>query len=638
MNSIPFSRLLGSLVGLALFSLGTPLVSAQSGAVAYTFSSFAGGASGSRGSADGEGAAARFSGPGGMAIDGGGNLFVADSSNHTIRKITPAGNTTTVAGLAGQNGTSDGLGSTARFDRPSGVAVDGAGNLYVADQNNNAIRKVSPTGAVTTLAGLAAPGPPQSVDGTGSAARIGYPNGIAVDGAGTVYVTSEQTIRRITPAGVVTTLAGLFQRGGSLDGAGSAARFENPYGIAVDRAGTTFVTSSQTIRKVTPAGVVTTFAGNGQANGETVDGTGSAARLFSVRAMTIDASGNIYVTNGNAIRKITPAGVVTTIAGGENGGNVDGVGSAVRFDSPSGIVVDAAGIVYVADTFNHRIRKGIPAPVGTSSDPGRLINLSVLTGISSVGEDFTMGYVVGGTGTSGVKPLVIRAAGPSLGALGVSSTLDDPKLELFAGSSKTGENDNWGGSSQLTAALAAVGAFAYTGPNSKDAAITASITTSDNSVKVSAAGSGTGQVIAEIYDATPGTAFTATSPRLINVSVRKDIGSGLTMGFVVGGSTPAKVLVRGVGPSLGAFGVSGTVADPQLTLYNSSSAKIGENNDWAGSAELTTAFASAGAFALPATSKDAALLVTLPPGNYTAQVTGVNGTTGVALVEVYEAP
>ncbi len=269
--------------------------------------------------------------------------------------------------------------------------------------------------------------------------------------------------------------------------------------------------------------------------------------------------------------------------------------------------------------------------------PGRLINLSVLTDIVSAGDDFTLGYVVGGTNTSGAKPLVIRAAGPSLGALGVLGTLDDPRLELFAGSTLTGGNDNWGGSAPLTSALAAVGAFAYTGPLSKDAATTANITTRDNSVKVFAVGSGRGRVIAEIYDATSLASFTTSTPRLINVSVRKHLGSVLTMGFVVGGSASAKVLVRGIGPTLGAFGVPGTVDDPQLTLFNSS-VKIGENNDWGGTAPLTAAFASVGAFALPATSKDAALLVTLAPGNYTAQVTGFNGTTGVALVEVYEVP
>jgi hypothetical protein len=299
---------------------------------------------------------------------------------------------------------------------------------------------------------------------------------------------------------------------------------------------------------------------------------------------------------------------------------------------------DAGSYIVVVTNSADSVTSNVAILSVTGPNPGRLINLSVLTDIATAGDDFTLGYVVGGTGTSGAKPLVIRAAGPSLGAFGVPGTLDDPKFELFAGSTKTSENDNWGGSTSLSASLSAVGAFAYTGPASKDAATTASITTRDNSVRVSAVGSGTGKVIAEIYDATPAASFTTATPRLINVSVRKNLGSGLTMGFVVGGATPAKVLVRGIGPTLGAFGVPGTVVDPQLTLFNSSSAKIGENNDWAGTPELTAGFASVGAFALPATSKDAALLVTLAPGNYTAQVTGVNGTTGVALVEVYEVP
>ena len=278
-------------------------------------------------------------------------------------------------------------------------------------------------------------------------------------------------------------------------------------------------------------------------------------------------------------------------------------------------------------------------PPGAAANPGRLINLSVLTGISAPGDSFTLGYVVGGPGTGGSKPLVIRAAGPSLGALGVPGTLDDPKLETFAGATSTGVNDNWGGSTALTNALAAVGAFAYTGPTSKDAAVAANITTRDNSVAVSGVGSGTGAVIAEIYDATSSAAFTTSTPRLLNVSVRKHLGTSLTAGFVVGGATPARILIRAVGPGLAAFGVPDTVVDPQLTLFNGSSVKIAENNDWAGTPDLTAAFNAVGAFALPApTSKDAALVLTLQPGSYSVQVSGVNDTTGVALVEVYEVP
>ena len=160
-------------------------------------------------------------------------------------------------------------------------------------------------------------------------------------------------------------------------------------------------------------------------------------------------------------------------------------------------------------------------------------------------------------------------------------------------------------------------------------------------MKVSPVGNLSGAVIAEIYDATPTANFTATTPRLVNVSVLKSIGTSLTAGFVVGGGTgPRTVLIRAIGPTLGTlFGLPGTVADPQLALFNSASAKIGENDNWGGTAALTAVFTSVGAFQLPnATSRDAALLVTLEPGNYTVQVSGVGGTTGTALVEIYEVP
>lgn len=267
----------------------------------------------------------------------------------------------------------------------------------------------------------------------------------------------------------------------------------------------------------------------------------------------------------------------------------------------------------------------------------RLANLSILTSIAA-GESFTMGYVAGGAGTIGAKPLVIRAVGPSLSQLGVANPLDDPKLELFAGATKTLENDNWAGDQPLAAAMASVGAFAFTGPTSRDAAIATDITSADNSVRVSAAGSGSGTVIAELYDATPSASFTAQSRRLVNVSVMKNIGTGLTAGFVIGGSSQRTVLVRAIGPSLGAapFNVPGVVADPQLALF-AGQARIAENNDWGGALALRAAFTQVGAFGLGAGSKDAALIATLPPGNYSVQATGVGGS-GVALVEVYELP
>ena len=281
---------------------------------------------------------------------------------------------------------------------------------------------------------------------------------------------------------------------------------------------------------------------------------------------------------------------------------------------------------------------GAPPPAGSTA---RLVNLSILTSLDAGGDTFTMGYVVGGAGTSGSKPILIRAAGPTLGAapFNLSGTLGDPKIELFAGATKTSENDNWGGSPSLSATFASVGAFAYVSGTSLDAAALATIGAGDNSVRVAATGTGTGTVIAELYDSTPFANLTATSPRLVNVSVLKHLGAGLTAGFVIDGTGSKRVLIRAVGPTIGGapFNVGGVVADPQLTLFSGQSS-IGSNDNWGGTAALTAAFTQVGAFALPATSRDAAVLVTLQTGAYTVQVNGVGGTTGVAIVEVYEVP
>lgn len=282
----------------------------------------------------------------------------------------------------------------------------------------------------------------------------------------------------------------------------------------------------------------------------------------------------------------------------------------------------------------------VTVAAAASANPGRLINLSVFTGLTTAREAFSLGYVVNGANDANKKPLVIRAVGPSLSVFGVANTLADPKLELFAGSTKTTENDDWGGAQTIADAMVAVGAFAFTGPASKDAALATSVASRDNSVQVSAGASapnGTGAVIAEVYDAS--TSFNAaTTAKLINVSVRKDVGELLTMGFVISGDTGKTVLVRAIGPTLTVFGVGGAMADPKLELFDGGGKSIATNDNWGGSATLATAFTDTGAFGLGATSKDASILATLPPGNYTAQVKVASGVTGTALVEVYEAP
>jgi hypothetical protein len=242
------------------------------------------------------------------------------------------------------------------------VAVDSAGNVYVADSWNYTIRKVTPVGVVTTLAGTA--GTSGSPDGTGSAARFRNPSGVAVDSAGNVYVadSSNRTIRKVTPAGVVTTLAGAAGLYGSTDGTSSAARFAEPRGVAVDSAGNVYVadTSNHTIRKVSPAGVVTTLAGSSGLYGRT-DGTGSAARFSYPSGVAVDSAGNVYVTDldNHTIRKVTPAGVVTTVGGlARNSGWILGYGTAARFDFPDGVAVSSSGRVYVSNTNHHRVVYG----------------------------------------------------------------------------------------------------------------------------------------------------------------------------------------------------------------------------------------------------------------------------------------
>jgi len=319
------------------------------------------GQAGAAGSADGTGSAARFNYPADAAVDSGGNICVADTYNHTIRKVTPTGTVTTLAGQAGVSGSADGTGTAARFKHPAGAAVDGAGNIYVADTDNDTIRKITPAGVVSTLAGT--PGVSGSADGTGSAASFNGLSGIVVDSAGNLYVadTLNHTIRRITPGGAVATVAGTPGASGSADGAGSVARFHGPQGLALDGGGNLYVadTNNDTIRKVVLSNwAVTTVAGQAGASGAT-DGAGSAARFFYPSGVAVDAAGNLYVadTDNSAIREITSSGGVITIAGQPGtGGSADGTDGAARFNLPTGLAVDNSGNIYVADTNNHAIR------------------------------------------------------------------------------------------------------------------------------------------------------------------------------------------------------------------------------------------------------------------------------------------
>lgn len=300
---------------------------------------------------------------GGIAIDAAGQMYATNLYANTVTKVAPDGTATLLAGSSYASGSDDGAGSQARFGGPYGIAADSRGNLYVTDTNYATLRKITPAGIVSTLAGLA--GNRGSANGTGSAARFNAPQGIAVDAQDNLYVadTNNSVIRKITPAGVVTTLAGSPGVLGATDGTGSAARFNFPSDLAIDANGNVFVTDTRnhTLRKVTPAGVVTTLAGAAGSSGD-FDGSGTAARFSSPQGIAIDRNGALLVNDvGNyTIRKVSPSGQVTTLGGlAGSAGNLNGVGAAARFYGGRGLAADSTGTLFIADSYN--IRLGVPS-------------------------------------------------------------------------------------------------------------------------------------------------------------------------------------------------------------------------------------------------------------------------------------
>jgi sugar lactone lactonase YvrE len=418
--------------------------------------------------ADGVGAAARFFGPQGIAIDSDGIIYVADTDNHVIRKVTRQGAVMTLAGQPNKFGSADGIGSAAQFFAPSAIAVDKSGNVYVAELGNYAIRKITPAGAVTTLAG--SPALPGSLDGAGAAARFADIGSIAVNEAGVLFVAdvTNRAIRRVSPEGNVMTIAGAMRSTGSIDATGMAARFSSPGQLAIDATDSVYVvdTNNATIRKISPSGVVTTLAGTSGVQGA-LDGSGANASfsyplgiavdslgssfvsdglgerrirgisssgqvstlktfgligpgdlravLSSIaldnarniyfiesytrsfypptsvlgklkpsgevatvslcpfcfpRGVATDNLGNVYITTAAAIKRIAPEGTVVNLAGddreGAQTGSADGIGSAARFSYSTGLAADNKGNVFVADTNNHTVRKVTAAGLVTT--------------------------------------------------------------------------------------------------------------------------------------------------------------------------------------------------------------------------------------------------------------------------------
>jgi NHL repeat len=547
------------------------------------------GLAGSSGSADGTGSAARFNSPYGVAVDSADNVYVADTGNFTIRKITPSGVVSTLAGLAGAYGSADGTGSAARFAIPEGVAVDSAGNVYVGDSGNDTIRKITPSGVVSTLAG----GLGVSGDGTGSAAGFYFPQGVAVDNAGNVYVADNfnNTIRvGVTAPPLITTVGQPFVYQLDTTGATSFAVNNPPPGLSLDTqgraaivgvpsaAGTFQVGISVTYPTVTTNSTLTITVQPVPVSGPIIasgtSATGRVGRPFSFQ---------VYTTGGTSAARLSASGLPPGLSADPVTGIISGSAAAKGSSIATLTVTDGSftatatlQLTFIADP----ARPVIISPGYASLTPNVFftytINASADCG-SPDGTTFTfIGTLPAGLTFNGIDTI----SGIYTGPLGASANGGPRKPELAGG--------------------AVLGSIQLFGTNSQ--------------------GTGTLPLL-----------FLPAPSGAVNISTRLLIGTGdnvLIGGFIITGNAPKVVIIRALGPSTG---IPGALQDPTLELHDSAGHVV-FNDNWNDSQESLIA-----ATAVPPTDfRESAIVIGLEPGPYTAIVAGKDGATGIALVEVYD--
>ncbi len=299
-----------------------------------------------------------------------GDIYIADSANNRIRRISSSGIITTVAGTGQAGFSGDSASATAiQLSFPRDIAVDPNGNVFIADTNNTRIRRLTPQGAIATVAGSGAFGF-FGDQGAATGAQLASPRGVAIDSGGAIYIadTLNHRIRKIAPDGTITTIAGGNQSGFGGDGSNASfARLNSPSAIAVDRLGNIYFTDTgnQRVRKINGAGVITTIAGTGAVGFSGDGGQGTSAQLNFPQSIAVDSAGNVYIadTENNRVRKIDTQGIITTVAGSNTGAGDGGLAASARLFQPSGVALDGSGNVYIADTSNHRVRMVNPQGV-----------------------------------------------------------------------------------------------------------------------------------------------------------------------------------------------------------------------------------------------------------------------------------
>jgi sugar lactone lactonase YvrE len=648
-----------------------------------------------------------------LGIDSSGNIYFADTMNCTIRKITPSGTVTTIAGAPSAQDSIDGPGASARFNVPGGVAVDSSGNIFVADSGNDTIRKITPDGTVTTFAGTArAFG---NTDGTGAAARFTNPSGIAVDAAGNLYVTdsANHTIRKITPSGIVTTLAGSPGNAGTADGGATQARFRNPCGIAVDASGNVYVadTGNHAIRKVTPSGTVTTIAGMGGVSGS-ADGTGTSARFFEPYGLTVSSTGIVYISDSSndtiragvpatgsgslQITGVPPARIqVTTTANVTLKIAASGTPSPTYQWYKDGIAVSGAtdatlGLSSVTSTnagnYSVTVASGLVTYTSAATQlqvfaPGTPVSSVVIvtqptdrtvaagqsttfTVEATSAQPLTYQWAKNGSAITGATSATYTVASAQSNDVaqytvtvsdGASTaTTANAALTVTGGTSAVApaittqpvsQTANVGSSVSFT-----VGASGTPSPTfqwEKDGVTLAnggtlsgatsatltisSVTSSDAGTYKAYATNSAGTAVSNAAILTVGQTPPPGGPTawLTNLSVRTtmDAGQTLTVGMYVNGGAE-NILVRGAGPALTPW-VDTPMADPRLDLYKDQTF-IYSNDNW--DYALRDTFTSVAAFPFAQGSKDAAFVQSLS-GSHSIRINGTGP--GTVLVEGY---